>query len=384
MKTKLHIVSLRHRAGMEVMFLNYLEYIYENFPEELDNHVVLALNLNSDIEATLNGMNIKYYNYSSTSKFNLKFIPFLKNILTENKIEVVHSHNYGANIYAGISSLLNRNLKIITHCHGTKSFIRTFKSKLLSKFWIRRSDVIICNSKATQITMNKFFSDSLNGKNMKVIYNGVPVRKKIKDVEKDPNNLIFIGRMVEMKSPETVIHMMEELCRIKPDVTLDMLGDGELFEKLSKTIKELSLTDKVKMHGNVDNVDHYLAKSSLLILPSIREPLGNVIIEAAFQQTPTIGTDAEGIPEVIINGKTGLTIEPTLDFTSKNFGFVVDVKNEKIKTAKRIDPIVLASQVNELLNQRNYLNSLGENAKNRAHNKFSMENYYMRISEVHE
>ena len=49
-----------------------------------------------------------------------------------------------------------------------------------------------------------------------------------------------------------------------------------------------------------------MSKSDLMVLPSIREPLGNVIIEAANQSLPTIATRVDGIQEIIIHNKTEL------------------------------------------------------------------------------
>lgn len=91
--------------------------------------------------------------------------------------------------------------------------------------------------------------------------------------------------------------MMSYLIKKDPYIDLIILGEGPCEQSLQDLSIKLNLDSNIHFKGNVNNVNEYMASSMLLILPSMREALGNVTIEAAFQETPTIGTNIDGFPK---------------------------------------------------------------------------------------
>ena len=90
----------------------------------------------------------------------------------------------------------------------------------------------------------------------------------------------------------------------------------------------------------------------LIIVPSIREPLGNVVIEAALQKVPIIASTVDGIVEIIDNNISGILIKPSVD-VNKRFitesvplpEYVVDVENERLIKPMQLDPEKLAELI---------------------------------------
>src|SRR5699024_5566622 len=306
MKRTLHIMSLSRRAGLEVMFLNYLKYMKETNPEYIDHQYILVINISDYFKRELNKIGVRVYESKKRNKLDRSPIKLGRKIIKENNIDILYGQNFIGNTIASILSLNNRKLKVVCHEHGTSWSVKGVTS-FLTFFWVNKADVIICNSKAAAILMRKRFK--VNEDKLKVIYNGVNKGTK-ENLEKSKKELLFVGRLDVVKSPHTLLYMMSDLVKRDDEIVLEILKEGPYEDELKKMTRDLNLSSNVTFRGNVENVNEYMAKATLLILPSIREALGNVIIEAAFQETPTIATRVDGIPEVIKNGETGILITP--------------------------------------------------------------------------
>ena len=94
-----------------------------------------------------------------------------------------------------------------------------------------------------------------------------------------------------------------------PDCKLRVLiaGSGPALAELKEMGQKL-LGSRAIFTGRVDDPAEVYAASDIFALPSYLEGFGLVYIEAAFHGVPSIGTDVGGIPEAILNGKTGILV----------------------------------------------------------------------------
>lgn len=379
MKKTLHILALSRRAGVELMFINYLKYMKEKEPEKLNRQIVFALNLSTYFKEELDKLKVTYYvnNSRKGSKILsiLKRILRMKKIIKKHEIDIVYGQNLDGNYNASLACLLNRRIRLVCHEHGTAWTNRTITS-LMTTFWTKSSNKIICNSNAAKTILNKRFK--VKNKKIRVIYNGVPF-EDIKKVGKMRNCLLFVGRLDYVKSPETIIEAMPFIIEEIPEIHLDILGDGELFDVLSDLILKFNLQKHVTLRGNVKNVSEYMARSSLLVVPSIREAFGNVIVEAAFQKTPTIGTNIDGIAEIIVQNLTGILIDPEIEVENINAPkFVVKPELNELVRPKQIRPELLANEIISLL-RSDAIKEMGYNARNHVKTRFSFNTYYYNV-----
>ena len=92
------------------------------------------------------------------------------------------------------------------------------------------------------------------------------------------------------------------------DISLDIIGDGELRNKLEEQIAENKLEGKVQLLGarNQEYIFSHLKEYDALLQPSIFEGFGLVAVEAMAAKIPVIASDIDGLAEVLDNGRYGI------------------------------------------------------------------------------
>ena len=123
--------------------------------------------------------------------------------------------------------------------------------------------------------------------------------------------LATVGNLVSLKGQALVI---EALARI-PGARLAIAGHGPVEEKLRSLAARLGVTDRVHFLGSIAPIDiaSLLAGSDAMVLPSEREGLANVWIEALACGTPLVITDVGGAREVVTSPSAGRLVERTAD-----------------------------------------------------------------------
>jgi len=118
--------------------------------------------------------------------------------------------------------------------------------------------------------------------------------------------IVFIGRLHEQKNLAMLFKVMEQL----PQYSLSIIGDGPMRNELNDIKNNLNLGN-IELIGSVRNEElpMYLSKANAFILISHREGHPKALIEAMSCGLPCIGSNVNGIKDVIIDGKTGFLCE---------------------------------------------------------------------------
>src|SRR5690606_33724859 len=95
-----------------------------------------------------------------------------------------------------------------------------------------------------------------------------------------------------------------------PNACLLIAGDGPLRTQLEAEAAALGLGDAVRFLGWRDDVAQLMHAFDLLLVPSIWEGFGLVILEAMTHQLPTVASAVSAIPEIVVDGETGLLVPP--------------------------------------------------------------------------
>ena len=135
---------------------------------------------------------------------------------------------------------------------------------------------------------------------------GLPLDKKIVGV---------LGRLDKLKGQDILLRSAPEVIEQHPHVLFLVAGDetaGEhgYKEYLLELCRSLEIERYVKFIPFTEDVPQLMAALDVFVLPSFSETFGLIVVEAMAMGRPIIATNAGGLPEIIVNGKTGLLIKP--------------------------------------------------------------------------
>jgi glycosyltransferase involved in cell wall biosynthesis len=195
----------------------------------------------------------------------------------------------------------------------------------------------------THAVDNEFYNNPVPGLAQKKF------RKKI-GVSDNEKIILYLGRLEVSKGLNFLIEAVSLLNR--NDIALILAGDGSEKQQISLLIEKLRISNQVRLPGYIStqNTLPYYAISYVFVLPSIttpkgKEPWGLVINEAFNQGIPVITTDAVG-------AAAGGLVEDGIN------GFIVPERNSQ----------ALSEALNQLLDNPNLRNQMGQNAKNKISN----------------
>jgi glycosyltransferase involved in cell wall biosynthesis len=118
-----------------------------------------------------------------------------------------------------------------------------------------------------------------------------------------PYPVVFLGRLDPVKDVPTLV---KAAAIVGPSIRLHVYGDGPDRERIERSIA----SDNVTLHGAIARPQAVLAGAGALVLPSLAEGFGLVLIEAMAAGVPVIATDVPGIRDVVRDGVTGLLVPP--------------------------------------------------------------------------
>jgi glycosyltransferase involved in cell wall biosynthesis len=208
----------------------------------------------------------------------------------------------------------------------TRNFVRTFRKLSVAVNWLipgkRRAHTLLVANRRTQDAL------PLSHRNVvELVENGVdlstwqaPATRLIRTDSAAPFRLVFMGRLVDWKAVDVTLCALRQARATGVDVRLDILGDGSARAALETLSAELNLQDAVMFHGFLPQTEcaARLAQADALILNSIFECGGAVVLEAMSMGLPVIAADWGG-PADYLDSSCGILVPPTprADFANR-------------------------------------------------------------------
>jgi glycosyltransferase involved in cell wall biosynthesis len=126
----------------------------------------------------------------------------------------------------------------------------------------------------------------------------------------DAPHLIVTRNLEPIYDIPTAIRVLVELRRSFAHARLTVAGSGPELERLRTMARELGVQDAVHFTGRIDNADipALYASADCVINPSTVDNMPNSILEAFASGVPVVSTDAGGIPDMVVNGESGLLV----------------------------------------------------------------------------
>ena len=323
------------------------------------NYTSLVLTSGGKLIKDLEKLNIEVVRYPIDKKNPLliiKNIIELKKLFIEKNIDLIHVRSR-APAWSAIFAARSLKIPIVTTWHGHVSNSSWFKKKYNSI--MHRGNALIANSNYTAENINKIYK--IDKDKIDIIPRGVNTENfkasNFSDEEKinikkewkvfDQNKIILLlpARLTRWKGHEVVIKAIGLLKNeefFKNIVCLfagNQKGSEKYIQNLKETIASLSLDDKIKLIGQVENMPLAYQVSNIILSPSIQpEPFGRIPIEAQASGKIIISSNAGAVKETIKSGQdsTGFKVKPNnSEELAHQIKLVIKMKDEDLQEIKK-------------------------------------------------
>jgi glycosyltransferase involved in cell wall biosynthesis len=381
---------------LEIISLGYVAGGAENIIAKINPYLldkghsvkILASDIGTD-KQHFNDYTFKSINHAGPLKllfflFNPSAFFTLRKILQEYQPDIVHLHTMNQ-LGPSILFLLKKYPTVMT-LHGPESFLRNllpwfllpvhFKQrsydqkdltlagkftyfyfnsiqKVLYTIGLKHVDIFIAPSKYMQHLAEVDVSPIIHVPNFIELRTFHPLKHNY--------NLLFVGRLEQVKGVEFLIQALPLIIQAFPHTTLTIVGDGSTKANLLELTTRLQLEHYVHFAGWIENkdLDRYYEQASIVVVPSAyAEAFGIVILEAMSVGRPVIATRVGGIPEIVDDGVDGYLVEPS-------------------------NAAQIAERAIKLFSQDALLIELGRNARKKAES-FTIEKYVGDLEKVYE
>ena len=130
------------------------------------------------------------------------------------------------------------------------------------------------------------------------------------DVSASDILIIMIGMLEEIKGHRYLIKALPGILQQHANVRVAVIGDGIFRKPLEELVQSENLSEFVFFTGLQTDVARILTAADLFVLPSLSEGLPFVVLEAMAAGLPVVASCVGGVSEAVINGETGLLVEP--------------------------------------------------------------------------
>jgi glycogen synthase len=187
---------------------------------------------------------------------------------------------------------------------------QSFASDSLLKRSFSAADWVTANSKALLAEAHGLFPEI--GSMSSVIYNGLDSPDMpIEPLPLERPRLVCAGRLVFDKGFDMALAAMASLVERFPTLQMTIVGDGPARVQLQQQAIDFGLGKAVTFVGWVDpgQISTFMKSATIVIMPSRwEEAFGLVALEAALIARPVVATRVGGLPEVVVDGETGLLV----------------------------------------------------------------------------
>lgn len=305
-------------------------YLYEAFEKyAYTTNQWIMCPVDSEVYRVAKSKNMQVIPYVYKSEYDLKLAKRLKSICIEKAIDVVLIHSSKAHTIAVLSTFIYRLKTPLSLC---RTLIKRVDTNFFRKWKYNYKGIqkIICVSQPVVESLKP----AVNPKN----HEKFTVIGSVTDVEKFkkqhstgllhrtyniPKDMKIIGNIAEFtgfKDHYTWVDTVKILVeRGQINAKYLLVGKGSMEDDIKAYVTKKGLSEHIIFTGFRTDIPEILPEFDAFMFTSKSEPTGGVLLEAYACKVPIVAANAGGIPEVIINGKTGLLAEVCnpIDFADK-------------------------------------------------------------------
>ena len=330
-KTIIHIINSKIFSGLESVVCDIIT------SDLKEKYKFIYVTQNGPIVDTLKERKV---NYEIIDKMSCKEI---KRVIKKYKPIIIHAHDFTASV---ICSAVKKNVPLIEHIHNNCPWLKKVCINSIAFLYAGiKADKILTVSESIE---NEYIFSNFIKRKIECIGNPLSRKKILNNVtERDYEkkyDICCCARLTEPKDPFRFIEIIEKIKLTIPNIKAVWVGDGELKEKMIKTIKEKGLESNLELVGCQKNPYKYIAQSRIFVLTSAWEGFGLVAFEALTLGLPCVVSNVGGLVD-IVDGTCGKLCKKNEDFENETIKLLSDekyyeeTKDFSIKKSKKIENI---------------------------------------------
>lgn len=225
---------------------------------------------------------------------------------------------YGVTSCSIMYSCEELNIPFTTHFHGFDAFEFKYTTEYGERY--KHLFRIAKHIVSVSLDMNdKLVQLGADRNKITTIPCGVDTNRFVPgSMEKISKRIIYVGRFTEKKSPINLLKAFNIVAKKDSGTSLQMIGDGELFEQAKAFIAENELTNQVILEGVMkpDEIISHLQKAEIFVQHSMfskstgdSEGTPGTVLEASSCGLPVVSTRHAGIKQAVIEGETGFLVD---------------------------------------------------------------------------
>ena len=259
---------------------------------------------------------VPYIALGRRSRWDLLPMRRLATLLNSGRFDIVHAHKFGSNVWGTLFGRACRVPVVIAHEHTW-----SYKGQPLRK-WIdgrvvgplaTRFIAVSDADAARMIEHEKVAPEKVvvmpTGYFARPLTPDTDLRSELGLTPETP----LVGTAVvfrPQKALEVLLEAHAWLLRSMPDVHLAIAGDGQTRAEVERRARELSLDGRVHFLGQRDDVDAILRSLDVAALSSDFEGSPLFVLECMANGTPIVATAVGGLPQMVLDGETGVLVPP--------------------------------------------------------------------------
>lgn len=355
----LHLISSKGYFGAENVAINLTKGINRKRGfKSVIGIIIKEDEYKKEIEKACKKYDIKRYYIKCGNKINLSVILEIRKILFKDKINILHSHGYKADIYNYLATI-NTNVKKVATCHNWlgDSYKMSFYS-LIDRFALKKFDYVVAvSAQIREILINS----KIPKEKISIISNGIDINefKNISasirsDLGIKDNEVVIgtIGRLSEEKGHKHLLNISRSIFKEHPFVIFLIIGDGNLKNYYEKKYSEQFII----FTGFRTDIAALLRSMDIFVLPSLTEGLPIALLEAMAAKLPIVASDVGAIPMVVKNNESGYLVPPGNEKVLKRSILSLVKNKEKREKFGGIGYSIVENEFSEDKTVNSYLN----------------------------
>ncbi|MDX2137130.1 MAG: glycosyltransferase family 4 protein [Chloroflexota bacterium] len=315
----LHVIKATGIAGAEKHLLQMLPGLRTR---GIDARLLLlqeAARPQDEFARLLREQNVPVEQHTMQRHVDAALLPWLTGYLRSHKPDIVHTHLLHAVLYGTLAARAIGARTMSSH-HNDDPFLRRLPLRISYRQLWRMMDAGIAISEHVAAFCREM--EGAPADKLHVIHYGLPapppghdssarmaLRREL-GLSKDALLVGMIARLIKQKGVSYGLQAFARVSERYPDAHLIIVGDGDLRAALEAEARALRLSPWTHFLGWRADAAALMRGLDVLLMPSLWEGFGLVLLEAMAASLPVVASDISAIPEIVVHGETGLLVAP--------------------------------------------------------------------------